>query len=272
MNHSMIDKEKLIVRYVQNKLTPGEMQAFEQHYSTCKSCQKAVHDEIGRAELIDKFVRNKLSPEEAAFFDEHYFSCESCFKAVKEAEKVYIAIRDGAKRGALTFEEKTNPAWKLVFERINALLSSPALSYAAVFLVLIMVWQGLRLRSDLNDLRQPQAVAPQGYHLLQETDRVRGEMGDIVLSAEDKVFMLEFTLPEKIDRESRYRAEIQDSREKPVWKMGELEAAGIYEIFTITCLRASFNEGAYILKVSKIKPDQSADKVFSFPFKIIFQE
>jgi hypothetical protein len=272
MNHKEIEKEKLILRYVNNKLTLDERQAFEKHYSTCKRCQEAVHNEIGRAELIDKFVQNKLSPEEAAFFDEHYFSCERCFKAVKEAEKVFIGVQDAVKRGTLTLEGRTAPVWKLIFERINSFLSFPVVGYASIFLALIMFWQGLRLQSELNDLRQPQAIAPRGYHLLQETDRARGEIADIVLSTEDKVFTLEFTLSEKIDQESHYRAEIQNSRGKQVWKIGELESTGVYEIFTITCLRASFDEGAYILKVYKIKPDQSIDKVFSFPFKIIFKK
>jgi hypothetical protein len=76
-----------------------------------------LHTQIENDELVERYVRNRLTPEDRQAFEEHYFACDECFAKVQVMERFVAGVRDAAERGALADAaaeaSRRAPAWAL---------------------------------------------------------------------------------------------------------------------------------------------------------------
>jgi hypothetical protein len=72
-----------------------------------------LHAYIESEEVIERYVRNRLTPEDKNAFEEHFFTCEDCFAKVQEIEQFVAGVDDAAERGMLPTvpEPAANPVF-----------------------------------------------------------------------------------------------------------------------------------------------------------------
>lgn len=57
------------------------------------------HSEIQNEEIIERYVRNQLSAEERRVFQEHFFTCDDCFSQVQMTERFINGVRHAVESG-----------------------------------------------------------------------------------------------------------------------------------------------------------------------------
>ncbi len=278
MDHDSIQRNNTIHKYVFSSLTPDEKTTFEAHLASCVECLEELHRAIDDLELVDKFVGRKLSPEQESFFVPHYFGCDRCSATIKDTEKLVAALKDAARRGSFRLPQ-SGERWSFR-EWLDSLLSSRTTVLALASLVLLLTYPSLQwlfnskhLERQIAELQQPQASVPKEYSLRLSTDGLRGEAEEIILSSRDKLFVLNFNVPEKLEKTFRYRAEILDAAGKLVSQIDGLQPAGEYDTFSLTCSRSAFKPSAYLLNLYLLDANlASTSKVFFYPFAIHFKD
>ena len=60
-----------------------------------------THDEVEQQEIAERYVRNRLSAEERDAFQGHFFACDSCFDQVQMMERFITSVRHAAEAGTL---------------------------------------------------------------------------------------------------------------------------------------------------------------------------
>ncbi len=233
------------------------------------------HKKIEDEEIIERYVLGKLSPEEEKQFEEHYFSCDDCFKEVQRTEWLVNLLREQARRGELPLDQYPERRPFFALEWLKSPTRYPAV--AAVLAVLLLVlaypaWRGIlmvpRLKGTIENLSQPQTNV-RSFSLQQTRGVVEGRVPSIAIEPDEGVFILSFAILEKAVPNPQYEAEILNQAGKQIWKGGDLEGAGEYEVFSVVCHAAFFKQGLYTLRVFEIDPE--SDRVtneFPFSFRI----
>jgi len=278
MEHSQIKKSHLIEKYISGRLEDGERRAFEEHYESCPQCQKALHRLINERDFAGRFVSGALSANEAAFFERHYFLCASCFAEVKQTEKIRLNILDSVRRKTfpLFINGKQSYIPTDVVMKIKNLFSSPYIAFASFLLILALLypaWQGLRYSGITAENTKPQALLSPGFTLQSRAETIRGfKTQAISLRPNEKIFLINFNLPVKLNKQNIYRARIFNNQNRILWNVGRIRPNGPYETFSIACFRNSFTEGSYRLVVSEADAfGKATGRQFTFPFSIIIK-
>jgi hypothetical protein len=60
-----------------------------------------THQEIQENEIIERYVRQKLSPAERQAFQEHYFTCDECFTQAQMTARFVAGVRQASESGVL---------------------------------------------------------------------------------------------------------------------------------------------------------------------------
>lgn len=60
-----------------------------------------LHTQIENDEVVERYVRNRLTREDRQAFEEHFFACDECFAKVQAMERFAGAIRDASEHGLL---------------------------------------------------------------------------------------------------------------------------------------------------------------------------
>jgi len=271
------DFENYLPRYLDGALSEPEKDLFELHYADCPHCDQIIHQAIDERELIDGYAKNKLSASEKEFLERHYFSCQSCLEAVQETEAFVNALR-------LRTQARKQPQPEITLlerlqEMLPRLLTKPLMpSYAlAVFLLLLVypAWRGLvelpRVKRDLSHWQKPQANSQ--VHMLLPMKGLQEELAQIIKVPPAQTaaipIILQFTLPDKVAEDSRFRAVIEDQNARIIWEEKELRSSGEYEVYAITCPSSFFSPGRFQLKVYEMA--RNSEKVlqeFVFPFEV----
>lgn len=234
------------------------------------------HKRIEDEEIVERYILNRLSPEEEALFEEHYFGCDECFAEVQEMERLVYLLNKEAEGGTFLAERgtKRRPFFSFGWLKLPAL--SPAGVSVLMILLIILIypaWQGMvtipKLKNKIENLSQPQANI-RSFSLQTTRGAEEGTIPSIEIGAEEKVFLLDFTILEKTIPNPRYDAEILDQKGKQVWKGKDLKGVGEYEIFSIACNTSFFREGLYTLKVIEMDPEKHrVTNEFPFSFRIM---
>lgn len=236
------------------------------------------HKRIEEEDIIERYLMGELSDQDRNLFENHYFTCDSCFKKVKETEKVILGIRDAAQRGVLKEPAIKRKKFFNIFDWLHFKNLSPAIAFASLLLVLIMIypaWRGIfvvaNLKEEVRRLREPQVISA-GFDLGVMRSGERGTTKEILIRSDMLSFTLNFTVLEKSIPSPIYNAEIFDSQKNQVWKGEGLKGQGEYEIFSIICQSAFFEDGDYSLKVYEINPaNRQIENEFLFPFRILHE-
>lgn len=76
-----------------------------------------LHTQIENDEVVERYVRNRLTPEDRQAFEEHFFACDECFAKVQAMERFSASVRDAAEHGLLedaaAASETRVPGWAL---------------------------------------------------------------------------------------------------------------------------------------------------------------
>jgi hypothetical protein len=71
-----------------------------------------LHSQIEREEFVERYVGDRLTAEERQAFEEHFFACDECFEKLQATERFAVGMRDAAERGRLLAPlQETNPRW-----------------------------------------------------------------------------------------------------------------------------------------------------------------
>ena len=71
-----------------------------------------LHSQIESEEFIERYIGNRLTSEEREAFEEHFFACDECFEKLESAECFAAGMRNAAARGLFEApSEVTNPRW-----------------------------------------------------------------------------------------------------------------------------------------------------------------
>lgn len=60
-----------------------------------------LHTQIEHDEVFERYVRNRLTPDDRQAFEEHFFACDECFAKVQSMERFAAGARDAAEHGLL---------------------------------------------------------------------------------------------------------------------------------------------------------------------------
>ncbi|MFX0067169.1 MAG: hypothetical protein ACFFC7_33985 [Candidatus Hermodarchaeota archaeon] len=231
------------------------------------------HRYIKKNEIIDRYILGKLSREEEEIFEKHYFKCDRCFRDVKEAEKLILSMKDAANKNLLSYEIEFKSSF---LNNFKSIIFSPAFQIITICLLLLLIypaWLGIFKTSILNieieEMKQPKANI-ENYFL----EQVRGEEQlpsiKISIGKEEKRFVLNFNILEKVSHSPTYKGEIIDPKGTIVWRSEKLEAIGEYEVYSIACNSAFFKQGDYRLVIYEV--DSITNKISNkilFNFNII---
>ena len=253
MDFNRFEDSLIIKEYLQSKLSDEEKEAFEDY-------------------IIKKFMMRNLSEEQEKFFGELYLSSQPFFEKVKNTEKITIGIQDAFRRGAINFFGPVDVRSSLL-EKLKFFFSSPglvAVTMLLIFALIYPVWQMFQLKHELRNLQKPFAISAKSYALNPSDDALRGEATEIYLAEEDRIFLLNFNLPEKVIAEHQYSAQILDQNKNVIWKIKDLKPIDRYETFSIVCYKRMFNEGKYLLRVFELsKEGEKTGKDYMYSFRLI---
>jgi len=60
-----------------------------------------LHTQIEHDEIVERYVTNRLTTEERQAFEEHYFACDECFEKLQAMVRFVAGVKDLAQHGAL---------------------------------------------------------------------------------------------------------------------------------------------------------------------------
>lgn len=60
-----------------------------------------MHSRIEQEEIVERYARKQLTPGEQQAFEEHFFVCEECFQKLQEMERFLAGMHDAGERGML---------------------------------------------------------------------------------------------------------------------------------------------------------------------------
>ena len=198
--------------------------------------------------------------------------CSTCFAEVRQTEKLRLHITDSVQRGSFPLFRPHKQSLKIpdILQKIKNIFSSPYIAFASLLLVLALLypaWRGLRLGEQTG---KPQALLGPGFSLQSSAETTRGQEARVItLKRNEKLFLLNFTLPVEVHPQNIYRARILNSRNRLIWNVGRVWPGGAYHTFSIVCFRDSFREGSYRLVVTELNPVSSVTThKFSYPFRL----
>lgn len=234
------------------------------------------HTEIERNDVVERYVTGRLDADELARFEEHYFDCAACCDAVEDAERLELGLSQVAAeetarvvRGSLVVQQSVLAA--LLARARRPLVAGLVLAVALVPAGL--VWRGhQRLTSELasamDDLaaaegaldeeRRPRVNTPV---LTFEARRGAGATRQISLRPEPEWIVLAIRLAEPVA--DRYRVTLSAS-DQLLWQSSELEPS--FEGSLSLSLHSSLlPPGGYELSISELP----SGEVRSFPLRVV---
>jgi hypothetical protein len=267
--------EKQIADYIMGRLSPEETAHFDDHYLSCETCLSAVHDVLHQQDFLDRFILKNLSSAESEFMERHLLVCRKCFQELQVREKIVLGLREAARLNEIEFDE-IPAAQPGIWERLQTLIVSPAFALGAAALALILIypaWLGMvklpQLEKKITQWLAPQTF-PQSFPL---TEGTRDSTSVIRLPnhQSNQLFTITFTILEKTHPPPRYRAQIVNVRGQEIWRGDAILPTGEYEVFSIHCQSAYFQEENYEVRLFEVNPENmQATREFVFPFRIEF--
>lgn len=223
-----------------------------------------LHTQIQNDEVVERYVRNRLTPEDRQAFEEHFFACDECFEKVQAMERFAAGIRDAAERGlledgAVAADLRQAPAWT---RWALAGSSAAAIALAAVIAWALLVripslQRNLRvavtqMQSQQQTLAQLQTSAAAGpavqanvpLVMLQET---RGEPSTTAALPSDARQLIVWVEPGPT-RFQTYRIEIYSSASKLVTSVDGL-SRGPYGALAASIPTESLQPGVYQVRL-----------------------
>lgn len=85
------------------------------------------HPEIDERSVVDLYVAGKLSPEEVESFEEHYLDCPQCIRAIEDARRLQDGLRQMAAEDVVTRRTVLAAASQILRSRVGAMLTAAAL-------------------------------------------------------------------------------------------------------------------------------------------------
>ncbi len=208
------------------------------------------HTRIDEEKVVDRYLAGRLSAEDEAAFEEHLFECAECLEKVQWGEELRrglqaVAAQDAA-RAATTLGLV---AW-LRGRRPLQLAGLAGLALAVVMLPTIVIWQQAelgRMQATIERLgsRAAGLVEPTGAFLVVSLGTVRDVGGDIAefrLDPDKDAVLLSLEL-ETVDAAS-YRVTLRDDAGETLWTGDGLEP-NLYDTLLVALPSSYLASGLY---------------------------
>ena len=107
------------------------------------------HSQIQQEEIVERYVQQRLAPDERLAFQEHYFDCDECFAEVQATTRFIAGARQAARAGILDGAAKGAAAGWADWFRPAFAVTAFATLVLAVALGWLLLSRLPRLRDDL---------------------------------------------------------------------------------------------------------------------------
>jgi len=208
------------------------------------------HSEIERDDVVERYVAGKLTPDEEARFEEHYLDCPACIRAVEDAERLRRGLELVAAQELAARRTVLAAATALLRSRPGALLTGLVLVLALLPASLAWRQAGRlgdeldAARNELADERRPRINTPV---LTLEPFRA-GEPPVQRISLTDEPEWIVVLVELGDAAEASYRATLVRSDGTSVWEADGLEPSYLGAV-SLSLHSSSLPPGEHVLRL-----------------------
>ena len=231
-----------------------------------------THQQIQDNEVIEKYVRQKLTSTERQAFQEHFFQCDECFEQAQMTARFIAGVREASVSGVLAANQiepsGTSRRWVPAFIDQGWIFSwvMPALAICLLLAVALIGWWTLSLRRENQLLAQRMADQNRASERLQSLEsKIRElEAGENASQAQKESLRQEITaLKEQLAVTEREReTQVAQLREpdinvpvRNIYPLGDAQRSG--GTSEINRLRVPRGTRTFVLILGDYKPGYS---------------
>lgn len=224
------------------------------------------HSRIDGEQIIDRYLVGRLAPEDEKLFEEHLFECAQCLEKVEAGEHLrrglrQVAAEDTARVAVVRGVQALGLMAWLRGRRPGQLAGLASLGLALLLLPIVV----LRQQAEIAHLREQARRVdggwgePTGDFLVVSLGTERGRARDEVVIRPDpdtRVVLLSLELQE-VDSD-RYRVTLTNATGELVWR-GENLAPNLYDTLLVALPPAFLAPGSYRVAIESVPTETESD-------------